>query len=133
MNSAVHCHHCKWWQELGCYNTNWTGKMSDPATPVCEGISYQSRIIPKETQMSTEKTTKPEDYLAIAAWGKMLGSYGYYVREQQRLASEDGAPINAVYEKHSHSGRSHEWVTLDACAQVTQDDVNVLVEQMRGS
>jgi hypothetical protein len=42
---------------------------------------------------------KPTDYKAIAAWGRMMGSQGWYTDNQQTLAAKDGAPIDAIYRK----------------------------------
>ena len=41
---------------------------------------------------------KPEEYLAIALWGKQLGSFQYYIEGQQEKASAEGAPIDAIYQ-----------------------------------
>jgi hypothetical protein len=45
------------------------------------------------------KGTKPSDYLAIAVWGKRMGSFIYYIRDQQERALREGAPIDALYER----------------------------------
>jgi len=51
---------------------------------------------------------KPNTYLAIALWGKQLGSMPYYITNQQELASREGAPIDAIY--LGHNGK---WVTVE--------------------
>lgn len=43
--------------------------------------------------------TKPSDYLAIAVWGKRLGSFIYYIRGEQERALRDNAPIDALFER----------------------------------
>ena len=43
------------------------------------------------------KHRNPEDYKHIAAWGRMLGSFRYYVKQEQAAAFEDGAPLDAIY------------------------------------
>lgn len=48
----------------------------------------------------------PSDYVWIKAWGNMMGSQPYYIEGQQRRASEDGAPVTAIY------GRDGDWQTL---------------------
>lgn len=53
---------------------------------------------------------KPEEYHAIRVWGHSMGSYAYYWKEQQRLASEANAPINAIYFDDLHRIR---WITTD--------------------
>tara|TARA_R110002124_G_scaffold278828_1_gene451018 strand:- start:144 stop:353 length:210 start_codon:yes stop_codon:yes gene_type:complete len=40
---------------------------------------------------------KPSDYKAIAFWGKELGSFDYYIKDQQREACADGVPVNVIY------------------------------------
>lgn len=40
---------------------------------------------------------KPHEYKAIREWGKMMGSYPYYIRMQQELASQEDAPLDAIY------------------------------------
>jgi hypothetical protein len=60
----------------------------------------------------TIRTTKPApahrpcDYRAIAGWGKMLGSYQYYITGEQEKASRMNAPVDALYE------RNGVWVTV---------------------
>lgn len=50
-----------------------------------------------------------EKYPAIWAWGRMMGSYGYYMEAESERAERDGAPRLATY-KDSQTG---EWHTLD--------------------
>jgi hypothetical protein len=42
---------------------------------------------------------KPEEYRAIAAWGQMMHSYQYYIDAQQEQASQDDAPLDAIYKR----------------------------------
>jgi len=42
---------------------------------------------------------KPAEYKHLAAWGALLHSNPSYVREQQALASFDGAPLDAVFKR----------------------------------
>ena len=51
---------------------------------------------------------KPDDYLAIQAWGRQLGSFAYYRRQQQELAAQEGAPTNAIYK-----GAEGVWHTVE--------------------
>lgn len=42
----MHCADCKWWtEEWGCYNSNWAGTKTDPTQPVCDGISFQIKVV----------------------------------------------------------------------------------------
>jgi hypothetical protein len=76
--------------------------------------------------------TAPQDYLHIAVWGRHLGSYSYYIQDQQYLASEAGAPINAIYERSAPGGeRSGTWVTIDECKPDTQAQINEGVEVLK--
>lgn len=50
---------------------------------------------------------QPKEYKHIRAWGKMLQSFEYYIVNEQRIASEDNAPLTAIYK------RKGEWITSD--------------------
>jgi len=49
---------------------------------------------------------KPSEYKAIELWGKQLGSYQYYIKDQQEQALMDHAPLDALYE------RDGKWTTV---------------------
>lgn len=51
---------------------------------------------------------KPAEYKHIAAWGRMMGSFGYYIESQQQKAAKENAPASAIY-KHSDG----HWETSD--------------------
>lgn len=36
-------------------------------------------------------------YPYIRAWGEWIGSYDYYIRDQQALAEREAAPATAIY------------------------------------
>lgn len=55
---------------------------------------------------------RPSDYRHIAAWGRYLGSYQYYIKDQQEQAALDNAPLDAVY----YNNDQRRWVTLDEMA-----------------
>jgi len=40
---------------------------------------------------------QPHEYVCIAAWGRRMGSFNYYITDQQRMASGEEAPITAIY------------------------------------
>ena len=42
---------------------------------------------------------KPNEYIHILRWGKRLGSMPYYIADQQQLAADTNAPLNAIYQK----------------------------------
>lgn len=52
---------------------------------------------------------KPEEYVAIAAWHKVTGSFQYYTNQVQEKAAETNAPLNAIY----HNDATKRWVTTD--------------------
>lgn len=48
----------------------------------------------------------------IAVWGKMMGSFDYFVRHSEELAVKDNAPANAIhYTEKEDGGRI--WSTTD--------------------
>lgn len=49
----------------------------------------------------------PSDYTAVALWGEVMGSYPYYIEAEQIRASNDGAPLSAIYKRDN--GR---WATV---------------------
>ena len=55
-----------------------------------------------------ENPVKPEQYLYIRAWGKMMRSDSAYVQRQQELAAEDGAPLDAVFRRENGWARLEE-------------------------
>lgn len=48
------------------------------------------------------------DYLYIRAWGKVMGSLSYYIRDMLATAKEDKAPGNAIYKNEEG-----EWMTMN--------------------
>jgi hypothetical protein len=64
---------------------------------------------------------KPSDYKYVRAWNKMMGSYEYHIRSQQRLAADDNAPLDALYKRHG----TGVWV----CASELDDERLKLVEK----
>lgn len=63
----------------------------------------------------------PEKYKSIAAWGRMMGSFPYYVRDQIELAQKDNAPAGATYKNDDGT-----WNTL---ANVTNIHTRIYFEQ----
>jgi len=41
----------------------------------------------------------PNAYKCIAIWGRTLGSFPSYISNEQRKASEAGAPLTAIYQR----------------------------------
>jgi len=56
-------------------------------------------------KMEPKKLINPNQYLYIKVWGYEMGSYDYYIKNQQDQAAEDQAPIDALfYHKESFDG-----------------------------
>jgi len=53
------------------------------------------------------KKGSPNQYKAMKLWLENSGSYPYYVKQEQERASEEGAPLDALYK--SHEGL---WISL---------------------
>jgi len=51
---------------------------------------------------------KPEEYVWIKKWGELVVSGRSYIRDQQHLAAEDAAPLDAIYARQGGG-----WATLD--------------------
>ena len=68
---------------------------------------------------------KAGDYKFIAAWGQNMGSYQYYIQNQQAEALADGAPITVIYK--AHNGR---WVTVDECEDSVEENIRAIEKEM---
>ena len=53
-------------------------------------------------------THQPHEYIAIAAWGRMLGSFNYYIEQEQHRAASEGAPRTSIYRNDDGS-----WSTIN--------------------
>ena len=53
---------------------------------------------------------KAEEYHHIAAWGRVMGSFPYYIRDEQERAAEANAPLNAI---HRPKEEGEPWGTAD--------------------
>ena len=51
---------------------------------------------------------RTQDYPFIRAWGKMMGSFDYYIQEQVGMARHDRAPETAIFK------REDGWATIDS-------------------
>jgi hypothetical protein len=57
----------------------------------------------------------------------MLGSYNYYIENEQAQAAEDMAPLNAIYKRESG-----EWCTADDIkSPERKQEIEQLVEELR--
>tara|TARA_B100000795_G_C22797959_1_gene440346 strand:- start:2741 stop:3013 length:273 start_codon:yes stop_codon:yes gene_type:complete len=57
-------------------------------------------------------TYLPHAYKCIAIWGRELGSFPSYSKREQQIASQDDAPITAIYK------RGDVWVTAEQIENV---------------
>jgi len=49
--------------------------------------------------MINNSTYLPTAYKCLAIWGRNLGSFTSYISNEQRKASEQGAPLTAIYQR----------------------------------
>lgn len=55
------------------------------------------------------KKHAPNEYILIEKWGHMLGTYDNYIKCQQELAAQEGAPLDALYKTET----DNQWHTSD--------------------
>lgn len=48
---------------------------------------------------------KPEEYKHIRTWGRMMLSDAWYIKDQQQRASEEDAPLDAIYKNREGEGQ----------------------------
>jgi hypothetical protein len=70
---------------------------------------------------------KPNDYRYIRAWGQMMSSHEYYIKQQQELAAEEGAPLDAIFKDGSDVWHTFSQVTITT----TIDRMNQLLERIK--
>jgi len=57
---------------------------------------------------------QPSDYKMIKAWGQYMGSYHPYIVDQQNLAAQENAPLDAIFRNNdSHVGAVSTWSTVE--------------------
>jgi hypothetical protein len=54
----------------------------------------------------TDTKLFPAAYEWVERWGQHLGSHTAFIREQQRLAAHEGAPVDAIYRDSSGAWRT---------------------------
>ena len=60
------------------------------------------------------RAKSPKDYEAIKLWGILLGSFDYYIQNEQKKAFKDNAPLDAICEEHSYTRKGPGiWRTVD--------------------
>jgi hypothetical protein len=68
---------------------------------------------------------KPEQYLHILAWGRQLGSFDYFIKNEQRKAAQDKAPRTAIY----YSETEKRWVRYgEIVSKQTKESIKKKVE-----
>ena len=81
-----------------------------------------------KTQSRTkEPNHQPSEYLHIRAWGKMMGSYEYYISNQQAQASSDNAPFNAIYHREGEGWH----IAEDIKNPATKEYIEHVVEELK--
>lgn len=53
------------------------------------------------------------DYPAIRAWGRNMGSYGYYIDNELALARSTKAPQDAIYPRKDSEGKVKGWARIE--------------------
>lgn len=77
-----------------------------------DGVVY---IHPRALRLHAEGELAANDYIWIAAWGKMLSSAPHYIEREQQIAAEEGAPVTTVYRDPRLDPKQHnEWHTLES-------------------
>ncbi len=64
-------------------------------------------------------------YPYIVAWGRYMGSFQYYIDDQQLEAQQDNAPQTAVYKK------DRVWVTFDELPEIVQARLEVYLPKAK--
>jgi hypothetical protein len=54
---------------------------------------------------------KANEYVYIKRWGECLGSFPYYIADQQAKAAAEGAPLTAIYHRDGEGWHTIEQVT----------------------
>jgi len=52
------------------------------------------------------RVPKPQEYVWIEKWGKMLGLAPYHIADEQQRAADDHAPLDALYEEEPGKWRT---------------------------
>jgi len=65
------------------------------------------------------------DYLYIRAWGKLLGSFDYYIENEVCKARKDNAPQTAIYRNDDKT-----WQTVENVCEETKRQVEAIVKEM---
>lgn len=75
------------------------------------------------------RPVRPSDYLGIEYYGNLLGSYRYYIENEQAMAAETGAPLAATHPRWDNGNHRNDygnWATAlddipnkDICMEYT--------------
>lgn len=71
--------------------------------------------------------SKPDDYVWVARWGRLMGSYDPYIKGQQKKAAEDNAPLTATFENDQDAGV---WNTIE---DITNENTLLRLAQMNST
>lgn len=67
------------------------------------------------TAQTEEFKKLAKKYPYIVAWGRFVGSHGYYILRQMQKAEKANAPSDAIYERDNNS-----WSTYSNCSHTLQ-------------
>jgi hypothetical protein len=102
--------------KTGKYRGSWA--VFEENAPVVTGLSrdearyHRNQVINRRAEEARKRVATCE-YEWIRKWGRMLGSYQYYIDDQIALARREQAPANAV-----HKNQDGRWVTTDEITNV---------------
>lgn len=56
----------------------------------------------------------PSTYVAMKQWLQSIGSFPYYIEQQQQKAADEGAPLDALFERATivHAPEFGKWITV---------------------
>lgn len=92
-----------------CLELERIAKAAEAAKRAAEVEQAEAELAALRTEVleAEGSSVDPSDYTAVALWGEVMGSYPYYIEAEQRRASNDGAPLSAIYKRDD--GR---WATV---------------------
>jgi hypothetical protein len=63
------------------------------------------------------KTDNWRKYRHIVAWGRLLGSYSYYIADEVDRAAADNAPADAIYKNTEGKWQTYRDITNEGTKQ----------------
>jgi hypothetical protein len=70
----------------------------------------QETVMKQNDEKDDSSWNVPEEFVGVRAWGRYLGSFDYYIEQEQRRAVRTQAPIDALY----YDDKKKAWVCVDS-------------------